>query len=309
MTSGPRDRHRLTGRDEWAEAVAADQVNPDGLPEALATSFTAACLDVIGDPEMLAIEAGEDTGGHTRAAHVLLARSLGMGRERFRLTLQGARWLTLPEARAAFVDPLVGQRFEHHLARFGDDVWVLHKDRDSGGTSPQPAGGRKIASSATRPGKDTTVAESVAIREERVRADIVALDREQQRAKHRGTSVGSVDWAAVRRLIGDAPLPPPPDSHPGMASRVRAAGVESLAALLRDILRDAPGTMTSYRIKQEVDQRVKDQYRGPRRRVSPISPSQVDTALARLAARGEAERLRHGIYRATDQMRGGTADS
>ena len=309
MTSGPRDGHRLTGRDEWVVAVAADKVKPDGLPEALAVAFTAACLDGVGDPEMLALEAGEDTGGHTRAAYVRLARSLGMGRERFRLTLQGARWLTLPEAKAAFADPLVGTRFNRHLARFGCDVGVLHKDRNSGGTSPQPAGGRKIASSATRPGKDTTVAESVAIREERVRADIETLARQQQRARQQGDTVGSVDWSAVRRLIGDAPLPASTAPYPGRASRIRAAGIESLADLLRSILRDAPGAMLSYRIKEEVERQVKGQQPGISRRLPPISSDQVDTALARLAARGEIERLRHGVYQATDEMKGDAADS
>lgn len=290
-------------------AVSARILEPRDLPDVLAVAFTAACLDAIGDSEALALGAGEDIGGHTPAAYVRLAHSLGMGRERFRLTLQGARWVTLPEASRAFGDPLVGLHLQQHLDRLSWASTLLHKDQDSGGTSPRTTFNRRVAPSATWPREDGNMYDDAAVREERVRADVTALDRQQQRAVRQGRSLGTLDWSQIRRLLGDAPLPKLAQTHPGMASRVRAAGIDSLADLLRSILLDAGEAVPSYRIKQEVARRVAGRLTGPHRRSPAITPAQVDTALARLAARGEVRRLSHGVYEATNQMKGAPENS
>ncbi|MDN5767669.1 MAG: hypothetical protein L0H96_18340 [Humibacillus sp.] len=277
--------------------MRSGDIEPLNLPDALAIAFTGACLDAIDQPEMLALEAGEHTGGHTRAAYVLLAKSLGMGRERFRLNMQGARWITLPEIAVALADPLVGPHLGRRLAPFLADARVLHKDRDAGGTSVSSRGEAKVGSTAGhRTSQDMTVSDSIEIREARVCADVVALDRAQQRDAQRGLNSTGPDWSAVRRMLGDPR--PAATSSPSTAASVRAAGVPSLAAMLRAILRDEPNGASSYRIKQKV------QAQAPK-----IRPDQVDTALARLADRGEARRVRQGFYVATDLMKGASQNT
>lgn len=292
--AGPRDRHRLTGRDEWTYAVSQQSVEPTDLPDALAVAMTAALLEVIGDPEMLSVRAGEDAGAHRRAAYEALATELGVGRERLRLTLQGARWVTLPEIRAALSSPLVGPVLERRLAESLDLVTkVLHKDRKSGrgAGSRQSRGEGWVSQEATARRKEPDMDE-IAVIESRIRADVVTLDRMLQVAVQRGRTLPvGADWAAVRRAL-DVPRQPvnrPPGV--GMASRVRSAGVSSLAEMLRSHLRDGA-------VRQTYVLRAAIQAEHPQ-----ITAEQIDAALARLFRRGEVERLDRGVYRASAAMK------
>ncbi|MDK9640020.1 hypothetical protein FAM23877_11375 [Propionibacterium freudenreichii] len=137
--------------------------------------------------------------------------------------------------------------------------------------------------------------------EARIRADLRTLDQRVVAEQRAGRPVDTnVDWVEVRRLMG-APRAIAPQAHPGMAARVRAAGVPSLADLVRNVLR-GKGAMRSYAIKAGVQQQVAV-IQGEVRGVDITGP-QVDAALGRLKRRGEVESLGYGLFRATDSLRG-----
>lgn len=291
-SDGPRDRHRLTGRDEWTTAVTQQKVEPLDLTDALAVAFTAALLDAMGDPETLSFNAGEDAGGHRRAAYEVLATELGMGRERLRLTLQGARWATLPEISAALASPRVGPVLQRRLTEFLR-AGVLRKDRDSGrkAGSEQGSGEGWVAAKPAAHRKEPDMDEIAQI-ESRVRADVVTLDRIIQAAAGRGrTAPTTTDWGAIRRTLDTARAPRNIRPDDGMAARVRRAGVANLADLLRSHLRGGASVQT-YVVRAAV------QREHPR-----ITADQIDAAFARLHKRGEVERLSRGVYRATARLK------
>lgn len=148
--------------------------------------------------------------------------------------------------------------------------------------------------------------EPLDVLEARVRADLRALDRRITAERRAGrASRASTDWTAVRRLLGVPRAVAP--AHPGMAAAVRAAGVESLADLVRDVLRDGT-TKPSYRIKREVQQAVAtlQRHQGIESTSAQISGEQVDSTLGRLKRRGEVEQVGRGRYRATPTMKGAT---
>lgn len=287
-SDGPRDRHRLTGRDEWTTAVAQQRVEPIDLTDALAVAFTAALLDAMGDPETLSFNAGEDSGGHRRAAYEVLATELGMGRERLRLTLQGARWVTLPEISDALASPRIGPVLQRRLTESLQPE-VLRKDRDSGreAGSEQGSGEGWVPAKPAAHRKEPDMDEIAQI-ESRIRADVVTLDRIIQAAARRGrTAPTTTDWAAIRRTLGTARAPRNTRPGDGMAARVRSAGVANLADLLRSHLHGGK-TVQTYAVRAAVQ-----------RQYPQITADQIDAAFARLYRRGEVERLSRGVYRAT----------
>jgi len=145
-------------------------------------------------------------------------------------------------------------------------------------------------------------AHDIDLAEQRVLADVTALDRAMQIAARLGETLKLVaDWTKIRAEIG--PVRTPRRPYVGMASRVRAAGVGNLAGLLREILAAGAGPMWSYQIKSAVDARV----RASQADAQPaISGDQVDAALARLVKRGEVRRIRHGLYEASQKKRAGS---
>lgn len=148
--------------------------------------------------------------------------------------------------------------------------------------------------------------EPLDVLEARVRADLRALDRRITAERRAGRAPrDSTDWTAVRRLLGVPRAVAP--AHPGMAAAARAAGVPSLADLVRDILRDG-SVWPSYRIKREVQQAVATLQRqqGIESTSAQISGEQVDSTLGRLKRRGEVEQVGRGRYRATPTMKGAT---
>lgn len=90
-----------------------------------------------------------------------------------------------------------------------------------------------------------------------------------------------------------------------MAAAVRAAGVGSLADVVRDVLRDG-SVKPSYRIKSEVQQQVVllQRQQGIESTSVQISGEQVDSTLGRLKRRGEVEQVGRGRYRATPTVKG-----
>lgn len=89
-----------------------------------------------------------------------------------------------------------------------------------------------------------------------------------------------------------------------MTPRARASGTPHLAELVREVLLDASGPIRSYRIKQRVHTRTSHEQDGHGRDGPRFTDDQIDRALARLATRGEANRIRYGVYQATSKMRG-----
>lgn len=302
---GPRDAWGLTGPGEWATAVQSGRLEPGTVADALAVAFTGALLEVMADPGQRALQSGEASGGEGRAALTQWGAELAMGRETLRMSMVGQRWVQLDEVDRASLHPVLGPVLARHLAA----AWplagkVLHKAQNSGlGHGSDGLGGESWVS----PGERGTVRkrkpmpEPLEQLEARIRADLRTLDQRIVAEQRAGRPVDTkVDWAEVRRLMG-APRAIAPQAHPGMAARVRAAGVPSLADLVRNVLRDK-GAMRSYAIKAAVQQQVAV-IQGEVGGVDIAGP-QVDAALGRLKRRGEVESLGYGLFRATDSLRG-----
>lgn len=303
--TGPRDARGMTGPGEWVEAVQSGRLKPQTVAHALAVAFTEALLSVMDDPEQRTLAAGEASGGERRAALTRWAQELGMGRETLRMTLVGQRWAGLDELHRASLHLVLGPALEQCLAdALPLALKVLHKAQDSG---PGHGSDGLRGESWVSPGERGTVRkrkpmpEPLEQLETRIRADLRTLDQRIVAEQRAGRPVDTnVDWAEVRRLMG-APRAVAPQAHPGMAARVRAAGVPSLADLVRNALRDK-GAMRSYAIKAAVQQQVAV-IQGEVGGVNITGP-QVDAALGRLKRRGEVESLGYGLYRATDSLRG-----
>lgn len=94
---GPRDAWSLSGPGEWVEAATSGRLTPETVADALVVAFTRALVDVMGDPERQAMQAGEASSGEGRATLVHWGRELSMGRETLRQTIVGQRWVRLDE--------------------------------------------------------------------------------------------------------------------------------------------------------------------------------------------------------------------
>lgn len=307
---GPRDAWGLTGPGEWVEAVASGRIAPETVADALAVAFTRAMLAVMGDPERLAMQAGEPSSGEGRAALVQWGRELGMGRETLRQTVVGQRWVRLEEVDRANLHPVLRPVLDRHLAEcLPVALRVLHTTQESGlgtGLDGTRGEGWVPAEQPETIHRRSPMPEPLDVLEARVRADLRALDRRITAERRAGRAPrDSTDWTAVRRLLGVPRAVAP--AHPGMAAAARAAGVPSLADLVRDILRDG-SVWPSYRIKREVQQAVATLQRqqGIESTSAQISGEQVDSTLGRLKRRGEVEQVGRGRYRATPTMKGAT---
>lgn len=307
---GPRDAWGLTGPSEWTDAVASDRLKPETVADALAVAFTRALVEAIGDPEHRAMAAGEPSSGDARGALVRWGRELEMGRETLRKTIVGQRWVGLDEVDRASSHPVLGPLLNAHLAEcLPLALGVLHKAQDSGqgtGFSPNEGEGWVPARGPETIQRRHSMPEPLDVLEARIRADLRALDQRllaDQRAG-RAPQAAQRDWAAIRRLMGAPRAIAQP--RPGMAAAVRAAGVPSLADLVRDALRGG-SVKPSYRIKREVQQRVSalQREREIETTAPQISGEQIDSCLGRLKRRGEVEQVAHGRYRATATMKGG----
>lgn len=307
--NGPRDAWDLTGPGEWVDAVIRGLLAPETVADALAIAFTKTLHGFLRDPERRASEAGEPTSGEGRAALVHWGRELGMGRETLRQAVVGQRWVRLDEVDRASLHPVLGPVFSSHLAECLPLVpEVLHKTQESGrgtGLNGARCEGWVPARKPEFIHRRSPMSESLDVLEARVRADLRALDRRIAAERRAGRAPrDTTDWVAVRRLLGVPRAVAP--ARPGMAAAVRAAGVPSLADLVRDVLRDG-SVKPSYRIKREVQQRVSVLQRQQGIETAPqISGEQIDTALGRLKRLGEVEQVERGRYRATPTMKGAT---
>jgi len=306
---GPRDAWGLTEPGAWIEAVTSERLVPQTVADALAAAFTRALIDAMDDPERRATEAGEPSSGETRSAFVHWGRELDMGRETLRQTVVGRRWVRLDEMDRASVHPVLGPLFASHVAEcLRLAPGVLHTTQDSGSGT----GFDGIRGEGWVPAREpeaihrrSPMPEPLDVLEARVRADLRSLDRRisaEQRAGRAGRT--QTDWPGIRRLLAIPRRVGP--ARPGMAAAVRAAGVPSLADLVRDVLRDG-SVKPSYRIKHEVQQTVSALQRQRGIETAPqISGEQIDTSLGRLKRLGEVEQVERGRYRATHTMKGAT---
>lgn len=289
--SSPRERHQQTGRDEWTSAVETGRSEPLDLPDALAMAFTASVLEVMGDPESLAMAAGEDVGDHRRAAYEFLAREIGMGREAFRLSLQGARWVTLPDIAAALESAVLGPALEEQIEQFLSLLpRMLHKDRNLG---PEQGSGRvRVRVGSPNKPEATGRSEDMQAIEDRIRRDVTTLDRYIARAARSGREVRtSIDWAAIRRALDVPRQPAVQGPGVGMAGRTRRAGVANLTELVRSHLRTST-TVRTYAVRTAIPSEH------PR-----ITAAQIDAAFVRLYQRGEVRRIERGLYAATPTLK------
>lgn len=256
---------------------------PRDFADAVAIAFTAAVEFAIGDDELIASEVGIDTPSSRRRRQDEIARSLGMGRETLRLTVQGERWLRLDEVKRAVVDPLIGVHFRERLRHFGFTQGVIQTTQNSGQTANRGAvmvnmGGTDLTNTETAMAGITEI-------ETRVREDLERLTRLQKIARRRGRKIGSVAWGDIYRQAMDQSVPLPSS---GTHQRLRAARVENLSGLVREILEGRAETPT-YIIAAEVT------------RVHPaVSGKQMLDALNRQAAVGKIVRVRRGVYRPLD---------
>lgn len=289
--SSPRERHQQTGRDEWTSAVETGRSEPLDLPDALAMAFTASVLEVMGDPESLAMAAGEDVGDHRRAAYEFLAHEIGMGREAFRLSLQGARWVTLPDIAAALESAVLGPALEEQIEQFLSLLpRVLHKDRNPG--PEQGSGGDRARVGSPNKPEPTGRSEDVQTIEDRIRRDVTTLDRLLVRADRSGRTIRtSAEWRTIRRALDVARQPAVQGPGVGMAGRTRRAGVANLTELVRGHLRTSV-TVRTYAVRAAIQQQH------PR-----ITAAQIDAAFTRLYQRGEVRRIERGVYEATPLLK------
>lgn len=207
---GPRDAWGLTGPGEWVAAVASGRITPETVADALAVAFTRAMLAVMGDPERLAMQAGEPSSGEARSALVHWGRELDMGRETLRQTVVGRRWVRLDEVDRASVHPVLGPLFTSHLSEcLRLTPGVLHTTQDSGsgtGFDGMRGEGWVPAEQPETIHRRSPMPEPLDVLEARVRADLRALDRRLSAEQRAGRATPSqTDWATIRRLMGVPP--------------------------------------------------------------------------------------------------------
>lgn len=305
---GPRDRYPLAEAHSWVQRVQDGSVPGQHFSEAVACAFTLCVAEHLDAERTRQAWAGETDGGHLKRRYRFFAEQLGIGVERFRLTYQGARWMTLPEVELVLGDPTLGADFARHLNRYLSQ-WdrVLRKDRKtvrqvrSGQVGGQPSGHRH-PSMTTPPGRSSHMEPDPQELERlasRVQSELAQLDQMTERRRQLGYDISDQpDWRALRAQAGT----PRRAEAFGPPGRIRALGVGSLADVIRDVLR-AGTPMLSYQIKLAVNRRVAalQDARGLNR--EPVTGDQVDACLARLKRRGEVNAPQRGQYAATPLLR------
>lgn len=305
---GPRDRYPLAEAHSWVQRVQDGSVPGQHFSEAVACAFTLCVAEHLDAEQTRQGWAGETDGGHLKRQYRYFAGQLGMGVERFRLTYQGARWMTLPEVESVLKDPTVGADFARHLNRYLSE-WdgVLRKDRKigrqvrSGQVRVHPSGHRhpSMITQLGRAGHMEPDPQELKRLASRVQSELAQLDQMTERRRQLGYDISDQpDWRVLRAQAGT----PRRAEAFGPPGRIRALGAGSLEDVIRDVLR-AGKPMLSYQIKLAVNRRVAalQDARGLAR--ESVTGDQVDACLARLKRRGEVKAPQRGQYLATPLLR------
>ncbi|MBF9335798.1 hypothetical protein G3N30_05980 [Microbacterium lacticum] len=274
----PRERFGIHTSTEWVETVLARRIEPAEITDVFAVALTIAIEGAVGDEEALAGEVGAQVRNARQQRYLLVAHSMGMGRERVRALSHGEQWATMGEVLQALASPLVGPRLRTELELFGVPVRVLQNNRIPGWEARAGLAERRVGAT----NRDVLEAAMTDIEhiEARVRADLRHLAWVQLLAAEHGKQVGTANWHHLYWEAGD-----PQRSATGGGGRnaeVNAAGIRNLRHVVRsafEALDEIPA--------EEVVARVLAQYPN-------LSAKKVRDALRHLVQAGQVIAVRPG---------------
>lgn len=291
---GPREAHGLDWRS-WVHQAVRGELEPEGLSDAIAIAFTAAC-----DPVLTSMENDARDSNDTQARRVAyrkLGRAVGMKPDTLRLTYQGGRWLTLPNLQKVFSENRLrlGEMFLHHLGQHLPYLLdgVLHTERIS---SPGPWRGRVLLMLEHE--EDIPVSMVVAL-EEQTR-DLVASLALLQRSKKRPRNAFMWDWRALDRSL-DGRDPESLAATRATRAALRDAGI-SITGLVADVINNSSQPIKTPAVTDGVQRRMVGLATSKGVASIPINVDRVRDALSYLRKRGEIERDTEGYF-ATKKLR------
>ena len=289
---GPRHAYDDSA-EEWIKRATEKNPKPRDLSEAIAMAFTSACDRLLRSiyPKLYGAEPQP-----LRAAYDTLRDPLDMRRDTFRLTYQGARWLSLPELQAVLEEEEQGLRrsFLNDLGRLLP--LVLNRKQMDGFPPPTDWIGRSLA---MLDGEEVISVAYVAGLEAQARDMIAALALVQSR----NTSLDdtfSTDWDSVDRTVGWSQYDRT-TTNPTLTETLNGWGI-SVAGLVAGTIRNAESPTKHYQVVSNVNAEVATIMRDQGARPERLSASAVSNALSYLTKRGEIRRTEAG-YSATRRLR------
>lgn len=289
---GPRHAYD-DGAEDWINRATDESPRPRDLSDAIAMAFTSACDRLLRSiyPKLHGVEPQP-----LRAAYDELREPLDMRRDTFRLTYQGARWLSLPELQAVLEEEKFGFResFLNDLGRLLP--LVLDRKQMDGFPLPTDWIGRSLS---MLDGEEVISVSYVAGLEAQARDMIAGLALIQSRDMALRDKF-SADWDSLDRTVGWSRLDRKPP-NPMLTQTLNGWGF-SISDLVADAIRDAKSPMKHYQIVSDVGQVVELIMRGRHERPEKLPASAVSNALSYLSKRGEIRREDYG-YTATEKVR------
>lgn len=228
-----------------------------------------------------------------------------MTRDTFRLTFQGQRWLTLPEMQAVLEesDLGLGDLFTAKLA----GLLRSHPTVTQTDGFDRPEGGPPDLALMLESEEEIPMSYVVSM-EGQVRDLVRTMAGLQARAVVRGLPApGSADWVRVSSTLGYGFVLDTPTSASAV-EQLQAMEL-SVAELVREAFRAGKGPQPTYVIRRSVEARLRrlQQQRGLP--LAELKSHAVTDGLSYLRKRGEVVQTRHGMYVATDQMKGAPKNS
>ena len=280
ITPDPEGRKRPLQWDEWVVQVSDDDIVPEDFTQAIAVAFTKTCAQILA-PVKGEIESstGLSDGQSARASYQVLARHLGMKRDTFRLTYQGARWLTLPDVRAVLNTEALslGKTFLDHLAELlsADELGVLRQD----GISRRERLVADVRSILRQ--KEVLSMKHIADLERQARDSARLLSELQSQAQD-WAGAFSTYWPHVTQAIED----PRPGWRSHVVRQLRACGY-TVADVVREVLADTDGPVDTPRLAQLAYERAASVLGEHGLRPATIYRKTLTNAVSHLLRRGE----------------------
>lgn len=290
---------------EWEQALRQDSLSPQGLAARVGFAFSQAVLEELDEREASAIAAHDPDLEPRRAVYVSLAKLLGVSVTTVAQTYLGHRLPTLDDLTLALRHPSMGPRLSRRLSTIEacarDEV--LSRDQDS--EHPRNGGDSAphwiAASHALRNGGGRVLTEQEEISAMAALArDLVRhLARLQQDDATQLPADAHDDWSAARQVLSPVPAESQPSRSPSTAIRATGIDTDLAGAVRRLFAQDAELSNRDvlHRVNADLPAATEDGL--PTR----IDEHQINRVLHRLRQRGEIERVKQGIHRATPTLR------
>lgn len=293
------------GWTDWEQALRRDSLPTKSLAAAVGVAFSQAVLDLLDEREMQMVDAVDPDSDTRRSAYQSLAKSLGVSATTVAQTYLGHRFPTLDDLTLALRHPTLGPRLRQRLsaieAGLGDDVLSRDQDSDRSGHGGDSASDWITASHVLRDGggRVLTEQEEIVATAAQAREFVTRMARAQEAGMILDPDTARTDWLAAREILAPTVADTQPSTSPSKAIRATGIGTDLAAAVRRVFAESAELSNRAILKRVNASLPLRSGDDDPIR----INEHQINRVLYRLRQRGEIERTKQGVHRATPNLR------